>query len=218
MDVQTDQAGLQADPFATAVVPRTDTGRQGQLFSDGFPTYADTDQIPAVQHGARGSRRSRSPRLLRFAVAIVALAVIAGAVALGLVKAGVIDSSGNGGSPTTTPPTTHHVAAPPSRSPAVTQVSTGPGTATYTVNDAAYSVTVSTSTARSWISMGAPGQRPAFAGILSPNSSHKAILLGPSVLDVGAGGTTVTVTAGRQSTTLTPPSAPFTYQFQLQKS
>ncbi len=218
MDVQTDQAGLQPDPFATAVVPLHDTGRQGRLFSDASPTYADTDQIPAVRHDGRNSGRPRTSRLLRLVVAIVALAVVAGAVALGLVKAGVIDNSNNGGSPTTTPPTTHHAAPPPSTSPAVTQVSAGSGTATYAVNDAAYAVTVSTSTARSWISIGASGQRPVFAGIIGPNSSHKVVLLGPSVVDVGAGGTTVTVTAGRQSTTLTPPSAPFTYQFQLKKS
>ncbi len=216
MDVQTDQAGLQADPFATAVVPRPVTGGQGQLFSDGYPTFADTDQIPPVHHGARRSGRPRTSRLLRLAVAIVALAVIAGAAALGLVKAGVIDTTTNGGSPpnpTATPPT-HHNVAPPSTSPAVSQVSTGSGTATYTVDFPAYAVNVSTSTGRSWISIGAAGQHPVFSGILGPNSSHRVVLLGPTQVDVGAGGTTVTVTAGRHSTTLTPPSAPFTYQFQ----
>ncbi len=215
MDVQADQAGLQADPFATAVVPRPDTG-QGRLFSDASPTYADTDQIPAVRHGERGSRRPRTSPLLRLAVGIVALAVIAGGVALGLVQAGVINTSGNGANPTTTPPT-HHTAPPPSTSPVVTQVSSGSGTATYTVDYAAYAVTVSTSTGRSWVSMGVPGQHPAFEGILSPNSSHQAILLGPSEVQVGAGGTTVTVTAGRRSATLTPPAAPFAYQFEPKK-
>jgi hypothetical protein len=213
MDVQADQAGLQADPFATAVVPRPGTTGQGRLFSDAHPTFADTDRIPAVRHGDRGSRRPRTSGLLRLAVGIVALAVVAGALALGLVQAGVINTSSNGVSPTTTPPS-HHTAPPPSTSPVVTQVSSGAGTAAYTVDYAAYAVTISTSTGRSWISIGASGQHPSFAGILSPNSSHHAILLGPSEVEVGAGGTTVTVTAGRRSTTLTPPAAPFAYQFQ----
>ncbi len=216
MDVKADQAGLQADPFATAVVPRPDTTGQGRLFSDGHPTYADTDQIPAVRHGDRGSRRPRTSPLLRLAVGIVALAVLAGAVALGLVHVGVISTSSNGVSPTTTPPT-HHASPPPSTPPVVAQVSSGAGTATYTVAYPAYAVTVTTSTGRSWVSIGAPGQHPAFEGILGPNSSHHAILLGPAAVQVGAGGTTVTVTAGRRSTTLTPPSAPFAYQFQPKK-
>ena len=42
-------------------------------------------------------------------------------------------------------------------------------------------------------------------------------MLGPSTVDIGAGGTTVTVTVGKRSTTLTPPSAPFTYQFEVPK-
>ena len=41
-------------------------------------------------------------------------------------------------------------------------------------------------------------------GILSPNSSQKELLLGPSQVDVGAGGTKVTVTSGKRTFTLTP--------------
>ena len=214
MDVQTDQGGGHADPLATAVVPRPQVSAQGQLFSDAHPTFAKTDQIPAVGKATGRSARPRTSRLLRFSVVIVALAVVAGAAALGLVQSGVIKTSGNGASPTTTPPTTHHAAPPASTSPAATQVSTGQGSAIYAVADAAYSVTVSTTTGRSWVSMGAPGQHPVFSGILGPNSSHKALLLGSTQVDVGAGGTTVTVTAGGRSSTLTPPSAPFSYQFQ----
>jgi hypothetical protein len=94
---------------------------------------------------------------------------------------------------------------------------TGSGTATYTVATAAYSVTVSTSTGRSWVSIGAVGHKPAYASILGPNSSQKEILLGPAEVDVGAGGTKLTITSGRHSTTLTPPAAPFTYQFLIKK-
>ena len=233
MDVQADQAGLKADPadpFATAVVPRSDTGAQrttgatgaggaqGQLFHDAYPTYADTDQIPAMGHGSGAAyQRRRTSRLLRLAVAVVALAVVAGGVALGLVQAGVIGTSNNGHSASAPPPAHRSTAPAHSTAPVVTQVSTGAGTATYAVDLPAYSVTVTTTTGRSWVSLGSVGQRPAFAGILSPNSSQKVILLGPSEVDVGAGGTTVTITADKRSTTLTPPSAPFKYQFQPKK-
>ena len=57
------------------------------------------------------------------------------------------------------------------------------------------------------------GKRPAFDGVLNPNSSQKELLLGPSQVDVGAGGTKVTVTSGKRTATLTPVSAPFSYQF-----
>ena len=78
----------------------------------------------------------------------------------------------------------------------MTPVSTGAGTATYRVDIAAYAVTVATSTGRSWVSIGAAGQHPTFEGILAPDSSQKEILLGPSQVDVGAGGTKVIVTSG----------------------
>jgi hypothetical protein len=97
----------------------------------------------------------------------------------------------------------------------VTPVSTGSGTATYRVHIAAYAVTVTTSTGRSWVSIGATGQRASFASILGPNSSQKETLLGPSQVDVGAGGTKVIVTAGKRSFTLTPVAAPFSYSFLI---
>ena len=97
----------------------------------------------------------------------------------------------------------------------MTQVSTGAGTATYRVDIAAYAVTVTTTTGRSWVSIGAAGKAPTFEGILNPASSQKELLLGPSQVDVGAGGTKVIVTSGARTFTLTPPSAPFSYQFLI---
>ena len=76
-------------------------------------------------------------------------------------------------------------------------------------------MTVATSTGRSWVSIGAAGQHPAFAGILNPNSSQKELLLGPAQVDVGAGGTKVIVTSGQRTLTLTPASAPFSYSFVI---
>ena len=51
MDVQADEAGLRPDPSATAIVERPVTDSQGRLFNDGYPTYADTDKIPAYSGG-----------------------------------------------------------------------------------------------------------------------------------------------------------------------
>jgi hypothetical protein len=212
MDVKADDARLRPDPSATAIVERPATDSQGQLFNDGYPTYADTDKIPAYR-GA-GPARSGPARSLRVLVVLVAVIVVAAGAALGLVKAGVIDKSGTG-SPKATSATQHHAAAAPSKAPLVTQVSTGAGTATYRVDTAGYVVTVVTTTGRSWVSMSASGKSPSFEGVLNPNSSHKVFLLGPSQVDVGAGGTKVIVTSGNRTSTLTPVSAPFNYQFQI---
>ena len=235
MNVQ-DDAGP-ADPTITAVVPRvtedpprstaraagTDQRRsgppsaQGQLFADAYPTYADTDQLPAVSPS-----RSRSPhrthRWLRVAVVLVAVAVLGAAAALALVKSGVLKTgsgsgSGTSGSSTSGPHATH----PDSTTPVATQTSVGNGTATYTVGFPIYAVTVSTTSGRSWVSIGAIGQPPRFEGILEPAGSQKVVLLGPSTVAIGAGGTKVTIAVGHRTTILTPPSAPFTYQFEVPK-
>ncbi len=210
MDVKADEAGLRPDPSATAIVERPVTDSQGRLFNDAYPTYADTDKIPAVSGSVAGSGPARWLRVL---VVIVGLAVLAAAAALGLVKAGVIDKSGSG-SPSPAH-TTHHASGGTSGTPLVTPVSTGNGTGTYRIDIAAYAVTVTTSTGRSWVSIGAAGQRPAFAGILAPNASQKEVMLGPSQVDVGAGGTKVVVTSGKRTFTLTPVSAPFSYSFLI---
>jgi hypothetical protein len=211
MDVQADERGLRPDPSATAIVERPVTDSQGQLFNDGHSTYADTDKIPAY----RGPSQVRNgpARWLRVLVVLVALVVVAAGATLGLVKAGVIDKTSTG-SPKAAPAAKHHAAAA-SKVPLVTQVSTGSGTATYRVDIAAYAVTVTTSTGRSWVSIGAAGKKATFAGVMNPSSSQKELLLGPSTVEVGAGGTKVIVTSGQRTYTLTPVSAPFEYQFLI---
>ena len=72
-------------------------------------------------------------------------------------------------------------------------------------------MTVSTSTARSWVSISPAGQRPAFEGILNAAQSQHQVVFGPSTIEIGAGGTTVTVTSGKHSQILKPPAAPFSY-------
>jgi hypothetical protein len=212
MDVKADDARLRPDPSATAMVERPVTDSQGRLFNDGYPTYADTDKIPAYSGPA--PVRSGPARSLRILVVLVALVVVAAGATLGLVKAGIIDKSGTG-SPKATSSAQHHATAAASKVPLVTQVSTGAGTATYQVDIAAYAVTVTTTTGRSWVSVGAAGKSPSFEGVLNPDSFHKVLLLGPSQVDVGAGGTKVIVSSGTRTFTLTPISAPFSYQFLL---
>jgi hypothetical protein len=217
MDVQADQAGLGSDPYGT-IASRPGRG-QGRLFSDSVDTatsYGDTDQLPAVPGGA--VRGGGGPRVLTVAVVVVALAVVAAAAVLGLVKSGVIDTNSKPTSGSSAPATTapHHAArsAPTkTKSLVVSQTGTGAGSATYNIPVPAYAVTVTTTTGRSWVSVGAVGEHPVFAGILNPDSSQREILLGPSEVDVGAGGTSVTITSGKHSTTLKPPSAPFSYHF-----
>jgi hypothetical protein len=213
MDVQADEAGLRPDPSATAIVERPVTDSQGQLFGDAYPTYADTDKIPAV---GRSTARPSPARWLRILVVIVALVVVAAGATLGLVKSGVIDTNNtNDTGSSSAAQTTHHHSGSSPTVPLVTPVTAGNGTATYRVDIAAYLVTVTTSTGRSWVSIGAAGKHPTFEGVLNPNSTQKELLLGPSQVDVGAGGTKVTITSGKRTSTLTPVAAPFSYSFVI---
>ena len=228
MDVKGDHAWTGPDTAATAVVPTLDPGtgpatmtNQGQLFSDAYPTFADTDRIPVVgpERGAGGPGPSR---WLRGAVLVVALAVLAAGAVLALAQTGVIGQTGTGTNTTTT----GAAAARGNGSSAgrgasnqhgstaalVTKTSTGPSSADYTIHAAAYRVTVTTTSGRCWVSIAALGHAPSFAGIIPASSSQSVSMLGPATVELGAGGSRVTLVApGRRSVTLTPPTAPFTY-------
>ena len=233
MGVQAEDPGSLPDPAPTAAVPAvpviSDSG-QGVLFHEahGYSTFGDTDEIPVVTND-RGRRRGRdpgrdrprgrggpgAPSWLRLAVVIVSLVILAAAAVLGLVKAGIIDGNGKGGNgaasgtSASTQPATN-----PKQTKSLLTASgtTASGVANYTIHQHIYRVTVTTSVGRSWVVIGAVGQQPAFAGIVPANSSQHEVILGAGQVQVGAGGTTVTVTSGRHSQTLTPPSAPFSYQ------
>jgi hypothetical protein len=211
MDVQADQTGLQGE-HATIVFERPDAVTQAQPATGPRSTsYADTDQIPAVSRQSRPRRPDRGARALRITVAVVAVVVLLAAAMLGLVKAGVINFSSS-----TTPPhkaaTVHTPLILPSNRPLLTQTSTTGNSASYTIPIVAYSISVSTGAERSWVSISPAGHQPAFEGIMSPGQSQHQVMLGPSTIEIGAGGTTVTVTSGKHSQILRPPAAPFSYQ------
>ena len=79
---------------------------QGQLFRDAYPTYADTDRIPAVR-GAPHTGPDR-PGGSGCWWCLVALAVLAAGTALGLVKAGIIDKKGPSNPSATPDPRSRH--------------------------------------------------------------------------------------------------------------
>ncbi len=209
MDVQSDQTGIQPE-HATMVFERPDSFAQDRGAS-ALPgtSYADTDQIPAVPRQSRPRRPDRGAHGLRIAVALVAVVVLLAAALLGLVKSGTINFN------STAPPHKAVVQTPttlPSSKPLLTQTSTSGDSAIYSIPVAFYSVTVSTTTERSWVSISPAGHRPAFEGVMNPSQSQHQVMLGPSTIEVGAGGTTVTVTSGKHSQVLKPPAAPFSYQ------
>jgi hypothetical protein len=233
MDVQAGEASVRSDPPPTVSVPASATPapnvpravHQGTFFQeDPYPTFATTDPTPVVVT-PRGQARRIPPtsRGLRIAVIIAALAVVAAGSALALVETGTISTTGTSGRSHTAapPPVTHSTSSTASTAttaaPRQTLVTpagfAGPQNASYTVDAKAFGLTIKTSTGRSWVSVGIVGQQPIFVGILAPDASKQVTMLGPAQLSIGAGGTTVTVASGRHTQTLTPPSAPFTYQF-----
>jgi hypothetical protein len=221
MDVHTGESGPRSDPSITAVVPASPASGQGRLFYDPHgDSFANTDQLPVVPRERRNDRGYRAPRLLRVALALVIIVILAAGAVLALVKTGVIDQTHN-------PHSSAQSQSPPSSSPTTTvhpnathtkdllkpsQTFAGSGSASYTIPAKAFAVKVTAGPGRSWVSIGIVGQNPIFAGILQPNSSQNEILLGPAQVSIGAGGTTVTVQSGHKKQTLTPPSAPFSYQ------
>jgi hypothetical protein len=221
MDVQAGEASVTADPSPTLAVgapapappgaPRA--VRQGSFFHDDpYPTFADTDPTPVVPK-APPRRGPASSRGLRIAVVVAALAVAAAGAALALVETGVISTTSNTtrGQSAAPPPVTHPTAAP--ETPLLAPAGFGAANAAYTVDARAFGLTIATSTGRSWVSVGIVGQKPIFAGIVAANSSQHVTLLGPAQLEIGAGGTKVTVNSARRTQTLTPPLAPYSYRF-----
>ena len=226
MDGQAEGTGLEYDPSVTSVIAPPSPSIQGAFFGDGssYQTFSDTDKIPVVKREdrdrrGRGRGRGRG-RWLGVVVGMLAIVVLLAGAALGLVQAGVIGNTPgttNNASATngSTPAPSHHARSSPHNAaqPAhlLSQTSTGAGAATYHVSVPAYGLTITTGVGRAWVSVGSQGQPPIFASVLDPNSSQHFTILGPTQVEIGAGGTNLTVTSNQKSQTLQPPSAPFTY-------
>ncbi len=205
-----------------ATAPVRTSSVQGSFFADNpHSMYRDTAPTPVVPRRQQQSNQSnyRKPRGslgLRIAVTVAALAVLAAGAALGLVRSGVIHTNTNSdqSGQTTVPPTAAHSGSAHTSS-LLTQTDSGAGNANYTVNASTFALTVET-TQRTWVSVGPVGQNPTFASTLDAQSVKHMTVTGPTQLEVGAGGSTVVVSANHRSQTLNPPSAPFTYQFTPQ--
>jgi hypothetical protein len=224
MDGQTEVTGFGYDPSitgVTSVITRPSPTMQGTFFSDGssYRTFADTDKIPIVQREPQ--RRQFRGGLLAAVVGVVALVVVLAGTALGLVQAGVIGGkSGTASSSTeaagSTPHPSQRAVAPSHSSRHGSDLLTpasfgGAGAATYHVSVPAYGLTITSGSGRAWVSVAAQGQRPLFAGILQPHTSQHFTMLGSAQVEIGAGGTSMTVTSNHRTQTLQPPSAPFSY-------
>jgi hypothetical protein len=211
MDMQAQDSGLNPDPI-TAAVP-TSARTQAITFQD--PVYSDTAPTPVVAARPTTARPTRRPRkdgagmfLLRAAIVIATIALLGGAAVLGLVKSGVIDLPGGSGAGSS------HGAQHPAAAtgPLTVPVGSGPQAASYNVDAGAFWLTIATGPGESWVSVGLVGQHPVFAGVLTPDTSRRFALWGSSQVEVGAGGTTLTLASGHRTSTLVPPAAPFTYQ------
>ncbi len=207
MDVQADVAGIRPE-HATIVFDST--GMATQAHATIGTSYDDTDQLPAVPRQRR--KIDKGTLLLRIAVVLLAAIVLAAGVALGLIKSGIIHKTTPGAPPAkaaVTPTTATPIAA---NTPLLTQTATTPDSTSYSIPSALYVVTVTAGPSRSWVSISAVGHQPAFEGIVNAGTSQREILLGPSTIEVGAGGTTVTVAAGKHTQALKSPTAPYSFQ------
>jgi hypothetical protein len=205
MDVQAQDSELHPK---TAVAHSAHAAADTRAITFRDPIYADTAPTPVVSSRPQEPRRRDGAglRLIRVAIVIATVALLACGAVLGLVKAGVIDPRGGSGHA----PGTQNAAA--SRAPLAVPVGSGPQTASYAVDAGEFVATIATGQGAAWVSVGLVGQHPVFAGIINPHTSRGFPLLGSSQVEVGAGGTTITLTSGHRTATLVPPVAPFTYQ------
>ncbi|HTT91778.1 MAG TPA: hypothetical protein VMF65_19650 [Acidimicrobiales bacterium] len=158
-------------------------------------------------------RPARARRALIVASGAAAIVVVGVAVTLALRPPGPHGSDrGHSGSAASSLSSTQSQAA---GSPLLKQTSTGAGQATYAVSASSYELTVR-SDRPSWVRVGKATGTPQFAGIVTPSTTERLTVGGPVEVQIGAGGTTVTVSSGRSSTTLTPPLAPYIYQLNPQ--
>ena len=151
------------------------------------------------------TRAEKHPRLLCRSVWLAVAALLVSSATLGMVKVGLIGhSSGSRQFPPRSLPRLQ------SQVSLLKEVSTTFGQASYSVNASTYSVTISTNRL-SWVELTPSQSSPVFAEVLEPGTIHRFTESGPIAMQVGAGGTSIEVSAGYQTQSLMTPAAPFTF-------
>ena len=187
----------------------------------GVPTFV-VPKYTALSAATKGPRRSESgagcsssvesrtraekhPRLLCRSVWLAVAALLVSSATLGMVKVGLIGHSGGSRQfpPRSLPRLQGQVSL-------LKEVSTTFGQASYSVSASTYSVTVSTNRP-SWVELTPSQSSPVFAEVLEPGTIHRFTESGPIAMQVGAGGTSIEVSAGYQTQSLMAPAAPFTF-------
>ena len=165
--------------------------------------------LPAEPSRQPDRRRSPAHRALFVTLCAGAIAIVGAAATFGVLGAGVFDKqrapSGSAASSLRSE-RGHRPSAPLLKKTSIVK-----GQATYEVAASSYELTVR-SDRPSWVRVGNTTGPPQFAGIVDPGTTERLDLGGPVQVQIGAGGTTITISSGRSSTTLSPPSAPYTYQ------
>lgn len=181
---------------------------QGSRPRSGRPEPVSRPQ-PAEPLPAPAKRRAPAGRALLGALCVAGIVVVGVAATFGAREAGLFAKGPrHSGPPASSAPPTRGLKA---SAPLLRNTSTGAAQATYQVSASSYELTLR-SNRPSWVRVGTATGSPQFAGIVTPGTTERLTIGGPVQVQIGAGGTTVTVSAGRTSATLTPPSAPYTYQ------
>lgn len=177
------------------------------------PTFPQSSgQEPPTRRVRARQGRSGIERFLGGCAIVVLLAdLAAGGLLLDVDVVGLHQPSGTvTGTPRAKSPSPKSSSQTPATQSVVAVSSTGTQ-ATYRVDASPYALIVTTDRP-TWLEVGPTGQAPAFAQTV-PAGTVRFSESGPATVLIGAGGSTVEVTAGGGQTTLDPPSAPFTYQF-----
>ncbi len=160
---------------------------------------------------ASGPVQAAGPaRVLRGAISLTAAVLVAVSGALGAVEGGLLGRSG--GHRLSTSRSLPTSALPPSRAPLLVELSATAVRANYSVTASTYRVTISANRP-SWVELSPSGGSPVFAGIVEPGVIRRFTESGSVTVEVGAGGTSIAVSAGSRSQSLMAPAAPYTYLF-----
>jgi hypothetical protein len=156
---------------------------------------------PIGPQRVRWSARGR----LRLTILLTGLLLAGSSVTLGLAKAGVLGNR-------TMAPAQRAAAlvTPPVPAPLLSRVGTGPLGASYVSPSGVLTLSFVASQA-SWVEVRSGDGTPSVATTIGRGTTAPIAIEPPFTVEIGAGGTSLVVTRGTRSQTLTPPRAPFTF-------